>query len=236
MEKLSEFLKALTIKASDHVISSSGCTIGAYKSKTEVKIKRHSNGKEYVHKKASENKYNNFKLLYSIGVGVKVYHYKDNEVVMHKVTPLHKATKSDIPLDSTAQLASIQSILILHKLSHCDIKVANVGIDIDKLVLLDADEVTKFGNIRRSATKGENINLSDMAIFERKEYICDATTDEIGFDSVRAFIDKVVLDKTLFATSKVTESYLKFIGQNVDENIDVILILDCTGSMSKWIE
>lgn len=103
-------------------------------------------------------------------------------------------------------------VLALEKLAHCDIKATNIGIDGNKMVLLDADELVKFGKNRRAATKGENISEADMIKFENRTLICDENTDVVGFNSVMTFIDKVLSDATLSGSSKITESYLKFLG------------------------
>lgn len=96
VDKITEYLKTLTIKSTVSP-STSGVghhTVRAHAGKSGVKVKRHSNGKLYVHKKASENKYNNYKILYSKGIGVELRGYKDGEIIMKEVLALHKATKS----------------------------------------------------------------------------------------------------------------------------------------------
>ena len=64
-----------------------------------VKIKRHSDGQNYVHKTLSESLLSNYKFLFSLGIGPKVKGYVGGEIILEEVLPLHKATRSDLPGD-----------------------------------------------------------------------------------------------------------------------------------------
>lgn len=106
----------------------------------------HSNGKRYVYKKASEPVIKKYHTLEKLGIGVPLKGHANGEIIMREITPLHKATKGQIPKDAIDQLERIHKILINNELAHCDIKVANIGIEGSKIVLIDADPLKSFGD------------------------------------------------------------------------------------------
>lgn len=93
MESLGSFLSSFRA-------SSKAITIASSMPSRGVKTKVHSDGKEYVHKNSDSKIYQNYKLLEKFGVGVHIKGHTRDEVVMELITPLHKATKADIPNDA----------------------------------------------------------------------------------------------------------------------------------------
>lgn len=119
-------------------------------------------------------------------------------------------------------------------MAHCDVKPPNMGIQrgTNKLVLLDADDLTKFGYKRRVATKGQNITYEDFARIG--SLICDERTDAMGFEFCKTFIEKATRE-IASPLIKFGELYTKCAGATVLEAVDVVFLLDLTGSMSCWI-
>lgn len=141
-------------KKSSIPIATEGVTVtNSFMGLKGVKMKKHSNEEMYIHKTCNDQVYQQFKLLEKLKIGVPIIGRTKDELVMKVVKPLHKLKKSELPKDIIDQLKKIKEILIKNEIAHCDIKISNIAIDDGKVVLLDADDSVKFGEMRKVCTK-----------------------------------------------------------------------------------
>lgn len=97
---------------------------------------------------------------------------------MGKGVPLDVLAIDEIPSDAVHQFQEIYSTLKKHDLAHCDIKGGNIVLIEGKFKLIDADNLTKFGEPRTICSQGHNISKRDYEIFRNQvKLYCNEYTD-----------------------------------------------------------
>lgn len=130
-------------------------------------------------------------------------------------------------------------MLHANSLAHCDVKANNMGVrkGEGKLLLIDADDMKRFGEPREVGTKDVNISREDYdkLTLSLEVVPCKASTDLMGFESVERFVNEARATAAITKNTKLTGHFVRFSGKAVKENIDILFLLDCTGSMAPWI-
>ena len=130
----------------------------------------------------------------NLGVGVKVLSVQGSTITMesgHTIAAI--VTKKMVGKEGLKiiwkQLMEIRQIMMDKNIAHTDIKPVNVAVkfmsqDLTKLkaFLIDNDDVKRYGQMRTVGTMGWNANQKSFG------EICSASTDEMGWNTMRQFM------------------------------------------------